>query len=71
MAYLDDLTQEQLDQQKAANGGLNTSGVVGSTTGGASTSGTPAVNTSAPTSSGWTNLDQYLTANQGAGAKLA
>lgn len=69
MAYITDLEEEK---EKQKDGAQSTSGVVDSTaTGGAATGKGPVVDTKAPTSSGFVNLQQYLDANKGAGAKMA
>lgn len=70
MAYIADQDDDQIKQQQ--DQGLNTSGVVGANAAtGPTASGSSAVDTKAPTSTGFINLDKYLDANQGTGAKMA
>lgn len=70
MAYIADQDDDQIKKQQ--DQGLNTSGVVGANaSAGPTASGGAAVDTKAPTSTGFVNLQQYIDANQGTGAKMA
>jgi hypothetical protein len=70
MAYIADQDDDQIKKQQ--DQGLNTSGVVGANaSAGPTASGGAAVDTKAPTSTGFVNLQQYVDANQGTGAKMA